>query len=119
MDKILSQIKRIDKLPDFQPGQSFEIVLLPDSIKSNKLQVDHWYDIEVKSYMCESSKTPNDFMMMYNNNRPMPYNRMSGKVIKDHRSMVYMKLHNSANHQIWEGWIVKRAIIKYREIQNG
>lgn len=49
--------------------------------------------ITVKQYMTRKATPDFDFMKQWNNDVPMPYRTMIGKVEKETRGMVYMKLH--------------------------
>ena len=49
--------------------------------------------ITVKQYMTKKATPEFDFMAKWNNDVPMPYRTMTGKVIKETRGMVYMQLH--------------------------
>lgn len=121
MINIFSQIKNFKNDIDFVEGQPFEFVLSPDvkTFKRNMMEIGEWYQITVRPYMTMKATSSWDFMKRYNNDIPMPCTTMSGKVIRANRSMVYMQLHDNISRTTWEGWIVKRAITSFKEIQNG
>lgn len=104
----------------FEEGKHFEFMLTPNATRTQTnaetIQTDHWYKIKVRKYMTMPATANFDFMKEYNDNNPMPCEIMSGKVVKQNRSMVYMQLHNTRERKTWEGWIVKRAILEFNEI---
>lgn len=51
------------------------------------------YRITVKRYMTEKSSPGFDFMLKWNNDKPMPLRTMTGEIIQETRGMVRMKLH--------------------------
>ena len=51
------------------------------------------YEITVKKYMTQPSSGGFDFMLKWNDNKPMPMRTMRGTVEKETRGMVYMNLH--------------------------
>jgi hypothetical protein len=51
------------------------------------------YVIKVRQYMTKPSTPDFDFMEKWNNNIPMPFRVMTGKVVKETRGMVMMDLH--------------------------
>lgn len=51
------------------------------------------YEITVKKYMTQPSSGGFDFMLKWNDNKPMPMRTMQGTVEKETRGMVYMNLH--------------------------
>ena len=58
------------------------------------------YEIEVKKYMTQQATADFDFMLKWNDNKPMPMKIMQGTVEKETRGMVYMKLHGLAKPTI-------------------
>lgn len=52
--------------------------------------------ITVKPYMTQKSGPSFDFMLKFNEDRPMPLLTMEGEVLKETRGMVYMKLRGFA-----------------------
>jgi len=54
------------------------------------------YKITVKQYMTKKADARFDFMAKWNNDNPMPLRTMTGKVIKETKGMVYMKLRGQA-----------------------
>lgn len=85
--KLLSNNKNANKeLTDAQKTVS----------KSNNLSVDTEYQITVKSYMTKKATADFDFMLKWNNDKPMPMRIMQGTVEKETKGMVYMKLHGLA-----------------------
>ena len=51
------------------------------------------YEITVKKYMTQPASVGFDFMLKWNNNKPMPMRTMQGTIEKETRGMVYMHLH--------------------------
>lgn len=51
------------------------------------------YVIKVKQYMTKPASPEFDFMSQWNDNVPMPFRVMTGKVVKETRGMVMMDLH--------------------------
>ena len=51
------------------------------------------YRITVKKYMTQPASVGFDFMLKWNDNKPMPMRTMQGTVEKETRGMVYMNLH--------------------------
>ena len=51
------------------------------------------YEITVKKYMTQPASVGFDFMLKWNDNKPMPMRTMQGTVEKETRGMVYMNLH--------------------------
>ena len=51
------------------------------------------YEITVKKYMTQPSSGSFDFMLKWNQNKPMPCVTMRGTVEKETRGMIYMNLH--------------------------
>ena len=51
------------------------------------------YRITVKKYMTQPASVGFDFMLKWNNNKPMPMRTMQGTIEKETRGMVYMNLH--------------------------
>ena len=51
------------------------------------------YRITVKKYMTQPASIGFDFMLKWNNNKPMPMRTMQGTIEKETRGMVYMNLH--------------------------
>ena len=58
------------------------------------------YEITVKKYMTQPSSGGFDFMLKWNQNKPMPCVTMRGTVEKETRGMVYMNLHGFAKPTI-------------------
>lgn len=58
------------------------------------------YEIEVKKYMTQQATVDFDFMLKWNDDKPMPMKIMQGTIEKETRGMVYMKLHGLAKPTI-------------------
>ena len=58
------------------------------------------YEITVKKYMTQPSSGSFDFMLKWNQNKPMPCVTMRGTVEKETRGMVYMNLHGFGHKTI-------------------
>lgn len=115
MVEILNKIKRFEGM-EFTEGQAFEFVLPVahstntekavnsndsgevDKIHTNnsKLEINRKYKVTVKKYMTEKASPAFDFMLKWNNDKPMPLRTMVGTVIKETRGMVYMQLEGKA-----------------------
>lgn len=65
-------------------------------VSSDSLSHDTEYEITVKPYMTKKATADFDFMLKWNNDKPMPMRIMQGTVEKETRGMVYMKLHGLA-----------------------
>jgi len=57
------------------------------------MQLNHKYIVHVRQYMTKPSSPDFDFQEKWNNNVPMPFRTMLGKVVKETRGMVYMDCH--------------------------
>lgn len=88
----LSHIKDLDNL---------SIKLLSNTVKPVKTSntqadrvdtLDGEYIVEVKPYMCKKSTPQFDFMAKFNNDNPMPFRIMQGKIIKQTKGMYQLKL---------------------------
>lgn len=60
----------------------------------------HEIEITVKKYMTQPSSNGFDFMLKWNDNKPMPCVTMRGTIEKETRGMVYMNLHGFAKPTI-------------------
>ena len=104
---ILENIKRPINEYELEVGKEFTIVIpakttqnahtsdltdKPIQIPSNVLEVGKTYNISVKQYMTKKSTDTFDFMLKWNDDKPMPFREMMGGVIKQTNGMVYMKL---------------------------
>ena len=73
--------------------------------------------IHVKPYLLRPASETFNFHERWNNNNPMPYSTMNGYRVRETLGMYYMRLYpqtiiNPRNTQpLWEGWIIKSAII--------
>ena len=111
-----SLIKSIERQPEmnglsmqeflnqFEEGQTVSITYLA-TIKEEKKQVaplhisgdgvhkGHEYIVRVKKWMTqETTSSDFDFMQRWNNNIPMPFRVMRGRVLSETRGMVFMEL---------------------------
>ena len=90
------------------PGEEFKIIIRKEetvadssnltyssfSDKPGKsIEVGKEYVITVKKYMTQQATPSFDFMKNWNNNIPMPFVTMVGRVIKETRGMYQMELH--------------------------
>lgn len=57
---------------------------------SNDMRVNHSYIIKVRQYMTKVASPDFDFQARWNNNIPMPFRIMKGRVLKETRGMVMM-----------------------------
>ena len=65
----------------------------PLHISGNSVRKGHEYIVRVKKWMTEETKSSNfDFMERWNNNIPMPFRVMRGRVLSETRGMVFMEL---------------------------
>ena len=58
-----------------------------------ELSENQQYRVKVKKYMTKPATPDFDFMVKWNNNKPMPLRVMVGEKVKETRGMVYMVLH--------------------------
>lgn len=103
MKQMLEAITRQCELPPLQEGKPFRVVITPTmqekpvtapaNVSDSLLCIGKSYSITVKRYMTQNSNPSFDFMAKFNNDNPMPFVEMSGKVTKETRGMVYMELH--------------------------
>jgi hypothetical protein len=54
------------------------------------------YRVEVRQYMTQKGSPDFDFMIKYNDNKPMPLRRMYGEILEETKGMYRMKLHGRA-----------------------
>ena len=65
----------------------------PLHISGNSVRKGHEYIVRVKKWMTEETKSSDfDFMERWNNNIPMPFRVMRGRVLSETRGMVFMEL---------------------------
>ena len=96
MKSIFSKIHRFEDM-QFIQGEQFTFTLnsnkSDNSVKqesvSSKFENNKLYRITVKKYMTQKSNRDFDFMYKWNNDIPMPFVRMTAKVIKQTRGMIY------------------------------
>lgn len=98
MKNIFSKIHRFEDM-DFIQGEQFKFTLSSNKSEdvvtkekepvSSMFETDKLYRITVKKYMTQKSNRDFDFMYKWNNDIPMPFVRMTAKVIKQTRGMVY------------------------------
>lgn len=96
MKDIFSKIHRFKNM-EFIQGEQFTFTLnsnkSDNSVKqesvSSKFENNKLYRITVKKYMTQKSNRDFDFMYKWNNDIPMPFVRMTAKVIKQTRGMIY------------------------------
>lgn len=96
MKSIFSKIHRFEDM-EFIQGEQFTFTLnsnkSDNSVKqesvSSKFENNKLYRITVKKYMTQKSNRDFDFMYKWNNDIPMPFVRMTVKVIKQTRGMIY------------------------------
>ncbi len=69
-------------------------------VSSDTLERETEYQITVKKYMTMKATPDFDFMLKWNNDKPMPMRIMQGTVEKETKGMVYMKLHGLAKPTI-------------------
>lgn len=67
---------------------------------NDTLEHETEYQITVKKYMTMKATPDFDFMLKWNNDKPMPMRIMQGTVEKETKGMVYMKLHGLAKPTI-------------------
>lgn len=98
MKNIFSKIHRFEDM-DFIQGEQFkftlssnkseDVVTKEKELVSGKFENDKTYRITVKKYMTQKSNRDFDFMSKWNKDIPMPFVRMTAKVIKQTRGMIY------------------------------
>ena len=59
-------------------------------LTSNEMRVNRSYIIKVRQYMTKEASEDFDFQSKWNNNVPMPFRVMRGRVLKETRGMLYM-----------------------------
>lgn len=69
-------------------------------VSNDTLERETEYQITVKKYMTMKATPDFDFMLKWNNDKPMPMRIMQGTVEKETKGMVYMKLHGLAKPTI-------------------
>ena len=86
----------------------FHILLKPQDIKPDipqvkqdvtpisEIQKTGEIKIRVKPYMTKPAVPEFDFMLKWNDNKPMPMVEMAGVKVKETRGMIYMELHGLA-----------------------
>lgn len=98
MKNIFSKIHRFEDM-EFIQGEQFNFTLTsnkPEDVTakekeytSNMFENNKLYRITVKKYMTQKSNRDFDFMSKWNKDIPMPFVRMTAKVIKQTRGMIY------------------------------
>jgi len=79
-------------LPKIQP-QVEKVNASERQIIGQEVRLGSTYRIKVRAYMTKTASDEFDFMLKWNNNVPMPFRVMTGKVIKETRGMVMMDLY--------------------------
>lgn len=98
MKNIFSKIHRFEDM-EFIQGEQFNFTLTPNKPQdvtakekeytSSMFENNKLYRITVKKYMTQKSNRDFDFMSKWNKDIPMPFVRMTAKVIKQTRGMIY------------------------------
>jgi hypothetical protein len=96
MKSIFSKIHRFEDM-EFIQGEQFTFTLnsnksynpIKQESISSKFENNKLYRITVKKYMTQKSNRDFDFMSKWNKDIPMPFVRMTAKVIKQTRGMIY------------------------------
>lgn len=98
MKNIFSKIHRFEDM-EFIQGEQFNFTLTsnkPEDVTakekeytSSMFENNKLYRITVKKYMTQKSNRDFDFMSKWNKDIPMPFVRMTAKVIKQTRGMIY------------------------------
>ena len=98
MKNIFSKIHRFEDM-EFIQGEQFKFTLVsnkPEDVTttekestSGMFENNKLYRITVKKYMTQKSNRDFDFMSKWNKDIPMPFVRMTAKVIKQTRGMIY------------------------------
>jgi hypothetical protein len=95
--------KEFQKASDIPEGERVKIIL-PEQVQKEEssspvesvnvaVQLGKSYIIKVRQYMTRKTHDDFDFMRQWNNDEPMPFRVMVGKVVKETRGMVMMNLH--------------------------
>lgn len=102
MKNIFSKIHRFKDM-EFIQGEQFKFTLSSNKseeattkekeLVSSKFENNKLYRITVKKYMTQKSNRDFDFMSKWNKDIPMPFVRMTAKVIKQTRGMLYAICH--------------------------
>lgn len=85
-----AQVKIV--LPKIQV-QTEQVTTSERQLTGLEVRLGRIYVIKVRQYMTKPSTPDFDFMEKWNNNVPMPFRVMTGKVVKETRGMVMMDLH--------------------------
>lgn len=84
-DRIHAVLKAVENKPQSEPEQNNVRALT-----GNDMRVNHTYIIKVRQYMTKPSTEDFDFHHKWNNDTPMPFRIMRGRVLKETRGMLMM-----------------------------
>ena len=83
-DSIHIMLKAIKEETPPEPQQTIR------ALTGNDMRVNHTYIFKVRQYMTKPSTEDFDFHLRWNNNTPMPFRVMRGRVLKETRGMLMM-----------------------------
>lgn len=86
-DNIHVMLKAVEAETQPEPQQTVRV------LTGNDMRVNHTYIFKVRQYMTKPSTEDFDFHFRWNNNTPMPFRVMEGRVLKETRGMLMMDCH--------------------------
>lgn len=95
LDELINALNPGDTIHIQLPAVKDEVQLEPQQhnvpmLTSNDMRVNHTYIIKVRQYMTKPSTQDFDFHKKWNNDTPMPFRVMQGRVLKETRGMLMM-----------------------------
>lgn len=87
-EKIHIYLKASNTQREVNDNLNQNVVLTPDNMRVNRT-----YLIKVRQYMTKPASPEFDFQARWNNNVPMPFRIMEGRVLKETRGMLMMECH--------------------------
>lgn len=88
-EHIKIQLKPVKSKEEAKPAATPQ----PRLLTANDMRVNRSYIIKVRQYMTKQASQDFDFQAKWNNNVPMPFRVMQGRVLKETRGMLYMDCH--------------------------
>lgn len=64
-----------------------------ETLTANDMRLNHTYLVKVQAYMTKPATPEFNFQSKWNNDNPMPFRVMQGRVLKETRGMLYMECH--------------------------
>lgn len=124
-------LEHFDSLNISGSEEIINITILPKEEQSNTEEIENnspvlnsveyindpnVYKITVKPFMTKPPTEQYNFHIRWNNGRPMPLQVMIGKKIKETSGMIFMELTSVDRSKVWNGWIVKSAILRCEKV---